>query len=121
MEQLSGLQRLFLFAPLVLLTIAIAVWFGMAKWVISPLRRLIIHINQLAAGDLSGTPPDVVRFNREISQLSGSITAMQRGLQQLVTRVSEATTSMVENIGSLAQGIRSFISSLRDRPKSWRR
>ncbi|HFV9219878.1 MULTISPECIES: methyl-accepting chemotaxis protein [unclassified Enterobacter] len=104
MEQLSGLQRLFLFAPLVLLTIAIAVWFGMAKWVISPLRRLIIQINQLAAGDLSGTPPDVVRFNREISQLSGSITAMQRGLQQLVTQVSEATTSMVENIGSLAQG-----------------
>ncbi len=50
MEQLSGLQRLFLFAPLVLLAIAIAVWFGMAKWVISPLRRLIIHINQLAAG-----------------------------------------------------------------------
>ncbi|EKS6412915.1 Tar ligand binding domain-containing protein, partial [Enterobacter hormaechei] len=72
MEQLSGLQRLFLFAPLVLLAIAIAVWFGMAKWVISPLRRLIIHINQLAAGDLSGTPPDVVRFNREISQLCGS-------------------------------------------------
>ncbi|MDS0111631.1 methyl-accepting chemotaxis protein, partial [Enterobacter hormaechei subsp. steigerwaltii] len=104
MEQLSGLQRLFLFAPLALLAIAIAVWFGMAKWVISPLRRLIIHINQLAAGDLSGTPPDVVRFNREISQLSGSITAMQRGLQQLVTQVSEATTSMVENIGSLAQG-----------------
>lgn len=104
MEQLSGLQRLFLFAPLVLLAIAIAVWFGMAKWVISPLRRLIIHINQLAAGDLSGTPPDVVRFNREISQLCGSITAMQLGLQQLVTQVSEATTAMVENIGSLAQG-----------------
>lgn len=104
MEQLSGLQRLFLFAPLVLLAIAIAVWFAMAKWVISPLRRLIVHINQLAAGDLSGIPPDVVRFNREISQLSGSITAMQRGLQQLVTQVSEATTSMVENIGSLAQG-----------------
>ncbi len=39
MEQLSGLQRLFLFAPLVLLAIAIAVRFGMAKWVISPLRR----------------------------------------------------------------------------------
>lgn len=50
MEQLSGLQRLFLFAPLVLLAIAIAVWFAMAKWVISPLRRLIVHINQLAAG-----------------------------------------------------------------------
>ena len=34
MEQLSGLQRLFLCAPLVLVAIAIAVWFGMAKWVI---------------------------------------------------------------------------------------
>ncbi|VFS22707.1 methyl-accepting chemotaxis serine transducer [Enterobacter cancerogenus] len=38
MAQLSGLQTAFLFAPLVLLAIAIAVWFGMAKWVITPLR-----------------------------------------------------------------------------------
>lgn len=29
---------------------------------------------------------------------------MQHGLQQLVTQVSHATTAMVENIGSLAQG-----------------
>ena len=29
---------------------------------------------------------------------------MQRGLQQLVTQVSEATTAMVENIGELAEG-----------------
>jgi HAMP domain-containing protein len=50
MERLSGLQTLFLFAPLVLLAIVIVVWFGMAKWVITPLRRLIGHINQLAAG-----------------------------------------------------------------------
>jgi methyl-accepting chemotaxis protein-1 (serine sensor receptor) len=46
----------------------------------------------------------VTRFNREIGQLSDSIFTMQQGLQQLVTQVSEATTSMVENIGSLAQG-----------------
>ncbi len=104
LEQLSGLQTLFLFAPVVLLAIAIMVWFGMAKWVITPLRRLIAHINLLAAGDLSATPPGVMRFNREIGQLSASITTMQHGLQQLVTQVSDATTSMVENIGSLAQG-----------------
>lgn len=103
-EGLSRLQTLFLFAPLVLLAIAIAVWFGMAKWVITPLRRLIAHINQLAAGDLSGTPPGVVRFNREIDQLHGSISTMQNGLQQLVTQVSEASASMVENIGALAEG-----------------
>ncbi|MGR3181258.1 methyl-accepting chemotaxis protein [Enterobacter cancerogenus] len=104
MAQLSGLQTAFLFAPLVLLAIAIAVWFGMAKWVITPLRRLIAHIDRLAAGDLSGMPPDVVRFNREIGQLSDSIRTMQRGLRALVTQVSDATSSMVENIGALAQG-----------------
>ncbi|ELW1647582.1 Tar ligand binding domain-containing protein [Enterobacter oligotrophicus] len=104
MEQLSGLQTLFLLAPVVLLAIAIVVWFGMAKWVITPLRRLIAHINLLAAGDLSGTPPGVMRFNREIGQLSDSVVTLQTGLQQLVMQVSDATTSMVENIGSLAQG-----------------
>lgn len=108
MAQLSGLQTLFLFAPVLLLAIAVVVWFGMSRWVITPLRRLIAHINRLAAGDLSGTPPTVMRFNREIGQLSDSIATMQHGLQhglqQLVTQVSHATATMVENIDSLAQG-----------------
>lgn len=104
MAQLSGLQTLFLTAPVLLLAIAILVWFGMSRWVITPLRRLIAHINQLAAGDLSGTPPGVLRFNKEIGQLSGSVSTLQHGLQELVTQVSNATHAMVENIGSLAQG-----------------
>ncbi|MCU6186752.1 Tar ligand binding domain-containing protein [Enterobacter bugandensis] len=104
MAQLSGLQTLFLLAPVLLLAIAAAVWFGMSRWVITPLRRLIAHINRLAAGDLSGTPPNVMRFNRETGQLSDSVATMQRGLQQLVTQVSHATATMVENIGSLAEG-----------------
>ncbi len=104
MAQLSGLQTLFLIAPVLLLAIAILVWFGMSRWVITPLRRLIAHINQLAAGDLSGTPPGVLRFNKEIGQLSDSVSTLQDGLQELVTQVSNATHAMVENIGSLAQG-----------------
>ena len=104
MAQLSGLQTLFLIAPVLLLAIAVLVWFGMSRWVITPLRRLIAHINQLAAGDLSGTPPGVLRFNKEIGQLSDSVSTLQHGLQELVTQVSNATHAMVENIGSLAQG-----------------
>ncbi len=104
MAQLSGLQTLFLIAPVLLLAIAILVWFGMSRWVITPLRRLIAHINQLAAGDLSGTPPGVLRFNKEIGQLSDSVSTLQHGLQELVTKVSNATHAMVENIDSLAQG-----------------
>ena len=65
---------------------------------------MIAHINQLAAGDLSGTPPGVLRFNKEIGQLSDSVSTLQHGLQELVTQVSNATHAMVENIGSLAQG-----------------
>ncbi len=104
MAQLSGLQTLFLIAPVLLLAIAVLVLFGMSRWVITPLRRLIAHINQLAAGDLSGTPPGVLRFNKEIGQLSDSVSTLQHGLQELVTQVSNATHAMVENIGSLAQG-----------------
>ncbi len=104
MAQLSGLQTLFLIAPVLLLAIAVLVWFGMSRWVITPLRRLIAHINQLAAGDLSGTPPGVLCFNKEIGQLSDSVSTLQHGLQELVTQVSNATHAMVENIGSLAQG-----------------
>ncbi|WP_044860105.1 methyl-accepting chemotaxis protein, partial [Enterobacter ludwigii] len=104
MAQLSGLQTLFLIAPVLLLAIGVLVWFGMSRWVITPLRRLIAHINQLAAGDLSGTPPGVLRFNKEIGQLSDSVSTLQHGLQELVTQVSNATHAMVENIGSLAQG-----------------
>ncbi len=104
MQSLSGLQSLFMLAPVVLIMIAVAVWFGMSRWVITPLSGVIAHINQLAAGDLSGTPPAVSGFNREIRQLNVSIATMQQGLQQLVTQVSQATTSMVENIGALAEG-----------------
>ena len=51
--QLSGLQTLFLLAPVLLLAIAVAVWFDVPVGDY-PLRRLIAHINRLAAGDLSG-------------------------------------------------------------------
>ncbi|WP_312453432.1 methyl-accepting chemotaxis protein [Pseudescherichia sp.] len=104
MARLANLQYLFILGPALLLVIAIAVWFGMSRWVIAPLKRLITHINLLAAGDLSVAPPPVTSFNREIGQLSVSIDAMQRGLQQLVIQVSDATASMVNNIESLAQG-----------------
>ena len=104
MGQLSGLQSLFLLAPVLLLAIAVLVWFGMSRWVITPLRQQVAHIDRLAAGDLSVSPPSVKCFNREVGRLSASIRTMQQGLQQLVTQVSEATTSMVENIGSLAEG-----------------
>jgi methyl-accepting chemotaxis protein-1 (serine sensor receptor) len=104
MGGLARLQQVFVLVPVLLVVIAIAVWFGMSRWVISPLRRLIAHINTLAAGDLSTPLPEVKRFNREVDQIVLSVDTMQHGLQQLVSQVSHATRSMVNNIDSLAQG-----------------
>ncbi len=104
MGGLARLQQVFVLVPALLVIIAIAVWFAMSRWLITPLRRLIAHINTLAAGDLSTPLPDVKRFNREIDQIVLSVDTMQHGLQQLVSQVSHATRSMVNNIDSLAQG-----------------
>lgn len=104
MGSLTGLQRLYLLAPALLLLIALVVWFGVSRWVIVPLRQLIKHINLLAAGDLSTPLPTVRCFNREITQLSASISTMQHGLQQLIVEVNDATASMVGNISHLAEG-----------------
>ncbi|MDT7095869.1 methyl-accepting chemotaxis protein [Citrobacter amalonaticus] len=103
LDRLLNLQHLFLLLPVMLLAIAIAVWWGMSRWVISPLRRLIAHIDILAAGDLSQPLPAVPGSNREVSQLHVRIGAMQQGLRELVQQVSEATTAMADNIERLAQ------------------
>jgi len=108
MDNLTHLQHLFLLIPVLLGVIGGLVWFAMSRWVITPLRRLIAHINILAAGDLGAPLPLVAGFNREIDQLSQSIDRMQQGLQQLVMQVSDATTSMVNTIDSLAQGNQSL-------------
>lgn len=103
LTSLERLQNLFLFIPLVLVVIAFLVWRSMSRWVIMPLRRLIDHIDILAAGDLSRPAPQVSQFNREVTQLSSRIAAMQQGLCALVQQVNDATTAMVGNINELAQ------------------
>ncbi|MDM2935079.1 methyl-accepting chemotaxis protein [Citrobacter sp. Cu233] len=103
LTSLERLQQLFLFIPLVLVVIAVLVWRSMSRWVIAPLRQLIDHIDVLAAGDLSRPAPQVSQFNREVTQLSSRIDAMQQGLCMLVQQVNDATTSMVGNITQLTQ------------------
>jgi Methyl-accepting chemotaxis protein len=104
MENLAGLQQLFLLAPALLLVVALLVWRGMARWVIVPLRQLITHIRTLAEGDLSHALPRVPVFNREIAQIATSLGGMQQGLQQLIVQVSDATAAIADSIDNLAQG-----------------
>lgn len=117
MDNLSALQQLFLLTPVLLLFVALMVWIGMSRWVIQPLRRLMAHITTLSAGDLSQPLPQMSLFNREIQQMSHAIFAMQQGLQQLVTQVSEATGSITDNIVLLVQGNVQLSDQARDQAR----
>ncbi len=86
--------------------IAVGVWFGVARWVIAPLQRAIVHLNVLAAGDLSRPLPPERALNREMRQLQTSIGHMQGGLQRLVSEVRDATSGILNGVERLADGNR---------------
>lgn len=104
LHSLSQAQTLFIIALGILLVVAIAVWLGVARWVIRPLRSLIEHLHILAAGDLSRLPAERKLVNREVKQLHGSVLEMQQGIQQLVLEVRESSAILLSNIGQLAEG-----------------
>ena len=104
LKSLSHAQDMFIAALGVLALVAIAVWLAVTRWVIKPLRSVIAHIDVLAAGDLSHLPPARNHVNREVNQLSGSVVAMQQGLQDLVQEVRDAAATMALNINQLAEG-----------------
>ncbi|EPF16982.1 methyl-accepting chemotaxis protein signaling domain protein [Cedecea davisae DSM 4568] len=103
LSSLSQAQTLFIIALGILLVVAIAVWLGVARWVIRPLRGLIEHLHVLAAGDLSRLPAERRLVNREVKQLHGSVLEMQQGIQQLVLEVRESSATLLSNIGQLAE------------------
>lgn len=99
LSSLSQAQTLFIIALGILLVVAVAVWLGVARWVIRPLRGLIEHLHVLAAGDLSRLPAERRLVNREVKQLHDSVLEMQ----QLVLEVRESSATLLSNIGQLAE------------------
>ncbi len=108
-RQLAALEQVNTFALgalAALALIAVGVWFGVARWVIAPLQRAIVHLNVLAAGDLSRPLPPERALNREMRQLQTSIGHMQGGLQRLVSEVRDATSGILNGVERLADGNR---------------
>ena len=108
-RQLAALEQANTFALgalAALALIAVGVWFGVARWVIAPLQRAIVHLNVLAAGDLSRPLPPERAFNREMRQLQTSIGHMQGGLQRLVSEVRDAASGILNGVEQLADGNR---------------
>lgn len=108
-RQLAALEQANTFALgalAALVLIAVGVWFGVARWVIAPLQRAIVHLNVLAAGDLSRPLPPERALNREMRQLQTSIGHMQGGLQRLVSEVRDAASGILNGVERLADGNR---------------
>ncbi|HAT4519269.1 TPA: HAMP domain-containing protein [Serratia marcescens] len=108
-RQLAALEQANTFALgalAALALIAVGVWFGVARWVIAPLQRAIVHLNVLAAGDLSRPLPPERALNREMRQLQTSIGHMQGGLQRLVSEVRDAASGILNGVEQLADGNR---------------
>ncbi|WP_428977309.1 methyl-accepting chemotaxis protein [Serratia marcescens] len=108
-RQLAALEQAKTFALgalAALALIAVGVWFGVARWVIAPLQRAIVHLNVLAAGDLSRPLPPERALNREMRQLQTSIGHMQSGLQRLVSEVRDAASGILNGVERLADGNR---------------
>ncbi|MGU9758384.1 methyl-accepting chemotaxis protein [Serratia marcescens] len=104
-RQLAALEQAKTFALgalAALALIAVGVWFGVARWVIAPLQRAIVHLNVLAAGDLSRPLPPERALNREMRQLQTSIGHMQSGLQRLVSEVRDAASGILNGVERLA-------------------
>ena len=105
-QLLAGLataQKSFIAALGMLLVIAVAVWLGMSAWVITPLRKLIHHLHQLAAGDLSTATPVTLTRNREMRELNASINTMQQGLLKLVEEMRAVTGAVADTVDNLAR------------------
>ena len=87
-----------------LLLIGIAVWWGVNKWVICPLKQVNAQLQVMAQGDLSDSSLAVTQGSREVIQLAQNMHAMQQGLVTLVEDVRHASGHISLNIGHLLQG-----------------
>ncbi|WP_437614920.1 methyl-accepting chemotaxis protein [Erwinia sp. V71] len=87
-----------------LLLIGIAVWWGVNKWVIHPLKQVNAQLRVMAEGDLSDSTRTVTRGSREVLQLAQNMQDMQQGLVKLVEDVRHASQHISLNIDHLVQG-----------------
>ncbi|MCG8707707.1 Tar ligand binding domain-containing protein [Brenneria sp. 4F2] len=86
-----------------LLLVSVLVWVGVNKVIIRPLKRIINHLQRIAAGDLSRTVDAERRTTQEIDSLNNSVIQMQRGLVVLVNQVRQSVGNMSVQVDKVAE------------------
>lgn len=102
LASLDQAKTIFITVLGLLLAIAIAVWIGVSRVIIRPLKHIIAHLKLIAAGDLSHSVDTEIRGTREIGQLNTSVIQMQEGLVTLVNQVRQGVDHMVTQVDRVA-------------------
>ncbi|MFS2225889.1 methyl-accepting chemotaxis protein [Pantoea sp. B65] len=89
---------------LLLLLIAIAVWQGVNRWVIRPLKQVNAQLHIMADGDLAASVLPADKGSREVRQLAQNMRIMQQGLVKLVADVQQASGYISINIDQIVKG-----------------
>ncbi|WP_337261618.1 MULTISPECIES: methyl-accepting chemotaxis protein [unclassified Serratia (in: enterobacteria)] len=87
---------------IVVLAVIVLVWLGIHHILIRPLNRMIAHIKQIAAGDLT-QPIDVIGRN-EMAVLAASLKHMQGELIETVGGVRQGADAIYSGASEIAAG-----------------
>lgn len=78
------------------IVLVVMAWLALRVMLLKPLNRAIVHLEHVAAGDL--TQPNPEAGNNELGRLNSALAGMQQALEQSVSRVRDA--SMQIDVGS---------------------
>ncbi|QTF08332.1 HAMP domain-containing protein [Brenneria izadpanahii] len=103
LTSLDRAHTIFIIVLGLLLLVSVLIWVSVNKVIIRPLKRIIDHLQLIAAGDLSHTIAMEKWATREIDQLNNSVIQMQRGLVVLVNQVRQSVGNMISQVDKVAE------------------
>ena len=86
----------------VLASILVVAWYGIRQILLNPLGRVIVHIREIASGNLTNTL--TVAGRNEIGELASTVSHMQRSLEATVEEVREGSDAIYAGTSEIAAG-----------------
>ncbi|CBG88685.1 methyl-accepting chemotaxis protein II [Citrobacter rodentium] len=86
----------------VLASILVVAWYGIRQILLNPLGRVIVHIREIASGNLTNTL--TVAGRNEIGELASTVSHMQRSLVATVAEVREGSDAIYAGTSEIAAG-----------------
>ena len=104
---------------LVVLAVIVLAWTGIHHILVRPLNRMIDHIKQIAAGDL--TQQIVVTSRNEMGVLAASLKHMQSELIETVSGVRQGADAIYSSASEIPRATTISPPAPSSRPLRWKR